>query len=69
MVCRIIDSVPVVFVSPAVQAVRDRCTPARERSWALQGLSRFYREDVARLVARSEVLLAQSSRCRICILP
>jgi hypothetical protein len=69
MVCRVRDSVPVVLVSPAVQAVRDWCTPARERSWALQGLSRFYREDVARLIARSEVLLARSSRCRIRILP
>jgi hypothetical protein len=60
MVCRALVPFPVVHVSPAVQAVRDWCTPARERSWALQGLSHFYREDVIRLIARSNVLLARS---------
>jgi hypothetical protein len=69
MVCRVIVPVPVIQVSPAVQAVRDWCTPARERSWALQGLSRFYRDDVARLIAESEALRARSHGSRIRVLP
>jgi hypothetical protein len=68
MICRIIVPFPVVKVSPPAQAVRDMCAPARERSWALQGLSRFHRADVARLIARSESLLARSRRSRISLL-
>jgi hypothetical protein len=69
MVCRLIVPFPVVPVSPAVQAVRDRCMPARERSWALQGLSHFCRQDVVRLIAKSEVLLAGSKRARLQLIP
>jgi hypothetical protein len=69
MVCRVVVPFPVVPVSPAVQAVRDRCAPARERSWALQGLSRFHRDDVARLVAQAESLRARCRRSRMSLLP
>jgi hypothetical protein len=69
MVCRVIVPFPVITISPAVQAVRNRCAPARERSWALQGLSQFYREDAARLVAQSDALLARSHRPLIRVLP
>jgi hypothetical protein len=69
MVCRVTLPSPVVPVSPAVQAVRDWCMPARERSWALQGLSHFYRQDVARLIAESEVLRARSNRARLPLIP
>lgn len=69
MVCRVVVPFPVIRVLPAVQAVRNWCAPARERSWALQGLSQFYREDVARLIAKSDALLARSHRPRIRVLP
>jgi hypothetical protein len=69
MVCRVIVPFPVIPISPAVQAVRNWCAPARERSWALQGLSQFYREDVARLIAKSDVLLARSRQPRIRLPP
>lgn len=49
----------------AFKPVRDWCWSARERSWALRGLSCFHRADVARLVARSEELIARSRRRRM----
>jgi hypothetical protein len=55
--------------SPAVQSVREWCWPAREKCWALRGLSGYYLKDVARLLDRSEVLLARSRRLRIKLLP
>jgi hypothetical protein len=61
MVCRIVAPPPPRKVSPAVQAVRDWCAPARERSWALCELSRMHREDLVRLIAKSESLLGASA--------
>jgi hypothetical protein len=68
MTCRLILPFPDVRFLPGIQAVRDWCAPARERSWALQELSRFYRDDVTRLIAKSETLLARSRRRRISLL-
>ncbi|MFL5402595.1 MAG: hypothetical protein ACJ8BF_07230 [Gemmatimonadales bacterium] len=60
---------PLLFPAPAslpgVQAVRNWCWPAREQSWALKGVSGFYRADAARLRARSVSLIARSSRLRV----
>jgi hypothetical protein len=54
---------------PAVQTIRDWCWPAREQAWALRGLSGYYLRDVARLLERSDALLARSRRLRIKLLP
>lgn len=54
---------------PAVQTVREWCWPAREQCWALRGLSGYYLKDVARLIERSDALLARSRRLRIRLLP
>jgi hypothetical protein len=55
--------------SPSPQAIREWCWPAREQSWALRGLSGYYLGDVARLLKRSDALLARSRRLRIKLLP
>jgi hypothetical protein len=60
MDCRFVPALPGPRVSPAVQVVRDRCAPVRERSWALCELSRMHREDLVRLIAKSDSLLARS---------
>ena len=55
--------------SPGVQTVREWCWPAREKCWALRGLSGYYLKDVAHLIKRSDALLARSRRLRIKLLP
>jgi hypothetical protein len=60
MVCRFVAPPPPRKVSAAVQAVRDWCAPARERSWALCELSRMYQQDLVRLIAKSDCLIARS---------
>jgi hypothetical protein len=50
---------------PAVLAMREWCEPAREQSWALRGLSHYHRLDIARLLQRSDALLARSRRLRM----
>ncbi|HEX7337854.1 MAG TPA: hypothetical protein VF252_11675 [Gemmatimonadales bacterium] len=44
------------------QAIRERCWPLRERSWALKGLSAYQLADAARLRAKSDDLVARSRR-------
>jgi hypothetical protein len=60
---------PVQSQSVHAQAVRERCWPAREQSWALRALSGYHRRDIARLLKRSDALLARSRRLRIKLLP
>jgi hypothetical protein len=59
MSCRFVAPPARPKVSPAVQAVRDWCAPARERSWALCQLSLMSREDIVRLIAKSDSLLSR----------
>jgi hypothetical protein len=51
-----------------VQTVREWCWPAREQCWALRGLSKYYLNDAARLIERSDAILARSRRLRIKLL-
>jgi hypothetical protein len=56
-------------LSPPARAIRSWCGQARERGWALRGLSEYHRADIARLLAKSSQLLARSRRVRIRLLP
>jgi hypothetical protein len=68
MPCVRILQFPGVRTAPSVLAMREWCEPVREQSWALRGLSHYYRLDVERLLQRSTALLARSRRLRIKLL-
>jgi hypothetical protein len=63
MPCRSHLMFPAGHVPPAVAAM-GIWDPARERGWALRGLSKYHIADVGRLVHQSDQLLARSRRIR-----
>jgi hypothetical protein len=59
---RPLHPLPLPPTNLAVQEVQNKCAPVRERSWALRGLSEFYREDAAALCALSYMLIGVPKR-------